>query len=54
MNDTPVFICILDFIKAFDRIYNDKMVKSLEGRNVPIFITEILKFWFTNQQFFIK
>ena len=54
INNTPVFICFLDITKAFDRIDNDEMIKILESRNIPTFITEILKYWFNNQPFFVK
>ena len=53
-NNTPVFTCFIDIEKAFDRVNNDKLLNILKFRHIPSYIIKFLKFWFTNQKFFIK
>ena len=53
-NNTPVYTCFLDIKKAFDRINNDKLLNILYGRGVPLFIIDVLLYWFTHQKFYIR
>ena len=52
--DTPVFTCFMDISKAFDRVDNDKLIEILIDRKLPIFIVDVLKYWFCNQLFYVK
>ena len=53
-NDTPIYTCFLDIRKAFDRVNNDKILNILIRRGVPLYIIELLLFWFLNQLFYVR
>ena len=39
--DTPVYMCLLDVKKAFDRINHWTLAKKLLDRNVPLHIVKL-------------
>ena len=48
---SPVFICTMDLSKAFDRVCHKTLFEILSKRNVPPYIIDILKNWYTTQKF---
>ena len=52
-NNFPVFTCFIDIKKTFERVNNNKLLNILKFRHIPSYVIKILKFWFTNQKFFI-
>ena len=51
---TPVYVCMLDSSKAFDRVNHYHLFNKLLQRGMPILITRLLFFWYQRQAFYIK
>ena len=51
---SPVFIAFLDLEKAFDKVNHDKLFKILLKRKTPVYIVELLMYWYSQQQFQIR
>jgi hypothetical protein len=45
-----VFVCFIDFSKAFDKVNYWKLLNKLLDDNVDSNITRILAFWFCNSR----
>ena len=53
-NSSPVFICYLDAIKAFDRVNHWLLFKNLLDRNMPLHIVRLLVCWYRTQRFNVQ
>ena len=51
--DTPVYMCFLDAINAFDRVNHWMLAKKLLDRNVPLYIIILFIFWYREQEFMV-
>jgi len=47
-------LVLLDWEKAFDKIYHHKLIEALERLNIPEEIIGIIKAMYTNTKFFVK
>ena len=52
--DTPVYMCFLDALKAFDRVNQWTLVKKLLDRNVLLHIVKLFIFWYREQEFMVR
>ena len=53
-NDSDVFVCLLDFSKAFDKVNFEELFKKLIQRKVPYIILKLLFFIYTYQKCYVK
>ena len=53
-SNSNVYSCFLDASKAFDRVNHIKLFKKLFDLGIPNYIINILSFWYSNQNLFIK
>ena len=53
-NDSDVFVCLLGFSKAFDKVNFEKLFKKLIERKVPFIILKLLFFIYTYQKCYVK
>ena len=51
---SPVFIAFLDIEKAFDKVNHDKLFRKLIRRKMPVYMVEILVYWYAQQKFRIR
>ena len=51
---SPVFIAFIDIEKAFDKLNHEKLFKILKRRGIPLYIVNVLMFWYIAQQFQIR
>ena len=52
--NTPVYTCLLDASKAFDRVNHWTLFAKLINTQVPILIVRVLLFWYQMQKVCIK
>ena len=52
--NTPVFVCFIDIKSAFDRVSFWKLFSKLLDRGTPLYLIELLIYWYTTQQLFIR
>ena len=52
--NTPIFVCFIDIKSAFDRVSFWKLFTKLLDRGTPLYLVELLEYWYTTQQLFIK
>ena len=52
--NSPVFTCLLDASKAFDKINHYTLFRKLLDRKTPIMLVRILLFWYTKQIMCVK
>ena len=52
--NTTVFVTFLDASKAFDRVNYWMLFSKLIDKNVPLFIVELLVFWYTKQEMKVR
>ena len=52
--NTPIFVCFIDIKSAFDRVSFWKLFTKLLDRGTPLHLVELLEYWYTTQQLFIK
>ena len=52
--NTPVFVCFIDIKSAFDRVSFWKLFTKLLDRKTPLHLIELLEYWYTTQQLFIR
>lgn len=45
--ETPVYVGLLDFSKAFDRVNRRKLLEILKSKNVPARVVDILRDWYS-------
>ena len=48
---SPVYLCFVDVRKAFDRVNYIKLCMKLHAKGTPLYLINILYFWFINQKF---
>ena len=53
-NESDVFVCLLDFSKAFDKVNFEELFKKLMERKVPFIILKLLFFIYTYQRCYMK
>ena len=49
-----VYVCFLDYSKAFERVSHSVLLNKLFVCQVPSVVIRMLKFWFTQQSFCVK
>ena len=52
--DTPVYKCFLDAIKAFDRVNHWMLANKLLDGNVPLHVVKLFIFWNREQEFMVQ
>ena len=52
--NTSVFVNFLDASKAYDKIDHWQLLNKLLNIHVPVFIVNILVYWYSRQEMFIK
>ena len=52
--DKPVYMCLLDAKKAFDRVNHWTLAKKLLDRNVSLHIVKLFIFWYREQEFMVR
>ena len=53
-HNSPVYTCMLDATKCFDKINHWTMFKKLIARGIPLIYVRILLFWYRYQTFCVK
>ena len=53
-HNSPVFTCMLDASKCFDKINHWTLFKKLISRGIPLIYVRILVYWYRNQTFCVK
>lgn len=48
---SPIFLCFVDVRKAFDRVNYLKLFLKLNDKGTPLYLIDILNYWFSTQQF---
>lgn len=51
---SPMFVCFLDASKAFDRLNHVKLYKKMIARGIPVYLVNLLAFWYKTQELYIK
>ena len=51
--NTSVFVTFLDALKAYDKIDHWQLLNKLLNIHVPVFIANLLVYWYSQQQMFI-
>ena len=51
---TPVFSCLLDAAKTFDRVNHWKLFSKLIIRKVSLMIVRMLIFWYSKQEIHVR
>ncbi len=51
---SPVYTCLLDASRAFDRVNHWKLFDKLLHRDIPLIIVRILVYWYRTQTFCVK
>jgi hypothetical protein len=49
-----VFVCFIDFSKAFDKVNYRKLLNKLLDDNIDISITRVLAYWFSKQELSVR
>ncbi len=53
-HNSPVYTCLLDASRAFDRVNHWSLFSKLVDRGVPLIIIRILVYWYRTQTFCVK
>ena len=51
---SPIYTCLLDASRAFDRVNHWNLFKKLINRGVPLIVVRILVYWYRTQTFCVK
>ena len=51
---SPVFLCMIDSSKAFDRVNHFHLFHKLLKKGMPRLVVRMLYFWYRNQLFYVK
>ena len=54
---TTIRLCLLVFLdirKAFDRVNIHKLILKLRDKGIPLYIVNILIYWYCNHKFYVK
>ena len=52
--NSSTYICFLDASKAFDRINHKLLFQKLQSRGTPVYLLNILMYWYLNQTMCVK